>query len=102
MPSPSPWPARRNRTSSLSCSAILISPGKTFCPVLSITSRHRIKKFPLGAVLSAIKLGSSSFHHRLDVVLRSHVSAKNQKLPQKPQKTKRKVFCPDSVRNAVW
>src|SRR5260370_5446159 len=32
--------------------SILISPGKTFCPVLSITSRHRIKKFPLGAVRS--------------------------------------------------
>src|SRR5216683_264526 len=92
--SSSPLAARRNRTSSLFCSAILISPGKTFCPVLSITSRHRIKKFPLGAVLLAIKLGSSWFHNRLDVVRGSHVSGKNQKLPQKPQKKKGRSSAP--------
>jgi hypothetical protein len=38
--------ARRNRTSSLTCSAILISPDKTFCPLASIDSRWAAKKFP--------------------------------------------------------
>jgi hypothetical protein len=44
--SSSPLAARRNRTSSLSWSAILISPDKTFCPVLNINSRRAVKKFP--------------------------------------------------------
>jgi len=42
--------ARRNRTSSLTCSAILISPDKTFCPLASIDSRRWAKKFPFGGV----------------------------------------------------
>jgi len=44
--------ARRNRTSSLSCSAILISPDKTFCPLSNINSRRGVEKFPFeGATL---------------------------------------------------
>src|SRR5216684_989607 len=45
-----PLAARRNRTSSLSCSAILISPDKTFCPLSCITSRRAVKKFPFQGV----------------------------------------------------
>jgi hypothetical protein len=44
--SSSPRAARRNRTSSLSGSAILISPDKTFCALSCINSRRALKKFP--------------------------------------------------------
>src|SRR5713101_1423997 len=63
--SSSPLAARRNRTSSLSCSAILISPDKTFCSLSSVNSLGGLEKFPfarIGAVLE-----SRCFHNRLDV-----------------------------------
>src|SRR5260370_10131155 len=54
--SSSPLAARRNRTSSLSCSAILISPDKTFCPLASIISRPGLEKFPrFGAWIERMK-----------------------------------------------
>src|SRR6266852_5504175 len=44
--SSSPLAARRNKTSSLSSSAIPISPEMAFCAVLSMNSLHEPKKFP--------------------------------------------------------
>src|SRR5258707_15286207 len=62
----SPGAARRNRTSSLSRSAILVSPDQTSWLRSSSISRREVEKFPFEGTALGSRPESPCFHNGLD------------------------------------